>query len=146
MSSSSKRNNRPTNATTDHELPSSPWMWVMNAGLLLIVAGTALPLFNVDSSAFRYIYTAGALIALIGRIFSPRYKGSIFRVRRLHHISFWSCVIFCVGAFFMWYGGRGTTDWLAFTLAGGILQIYASVMITRTIEKEAARKDSGKKK
>lgn len=146
MSSSSKRNNRPTSPASDFEMPSSPWLWVMNAGLLLIVAGTALPLFNVDSTAFRYIYTAGAVIALVGRIFSPRYKGSIFRVRRLYHISFWSCVIFCVGAFFMWYGGRDTTDWLAFTLAGGILQVYASVMIPRAIEKEASRRDSENKK
>lgn len=119
----------------DFTIPSSPWLWVMNLGLLLIVAGTALPLFRIDGALFRYIYSAGAVLALIGRLLAPSYKGSVIRVRRLARIEFWSCIVFCVGAFFMWYYPQ-RTDWLAFTLAGGALQIYSSLMTSFTLSKE----------
>lgn len=123
------------NDNKDFTIPSSPWLWVMNLGLLLIVAGTALPLFHIDGTAFRYIYSAGAVLALTGRILAPSYKGSVIRVRRLARIEIWSCVIFCVGAFFMWYT-PGRLDWLAFTLAGGVLQVYSSLMTSFTLSKE----------
>lgn len=122
--------------TDDFTLPASPWLWLMNTGLLLIVAGTALPLLHIEGDMYRYLYTAGALLALIGRIFAPGYKGSILRVRRLGRIELWSCIIFCAGAFFMWYNKTQAKDWLAFTLAGGALQIYTSLMIPRTLSKE----------
>lgn len=124
------------NAKYDFVLPSSPWMWVMNFGLLLIVAGTALPLLNLADNTFRYIYSAGAAIALTGRIAAPSYKGTIIRIVRLSRIEIWSCIAFCVGAFFMWYSPESGRDWLAFTLAGGALQVYTSLMIPRTMRRE----------
>ena len=73
-----------TNNDKDFTIPSSPWLWVMNIGLLLILAGTAMPLLraNFDSDIFRYIYSAGAALAFIGRLVAPSYKGSVLRVRR----------------------------------------------------------------
>ena len=38
---------------------------------------------------------------------------------------------FLAGAVFMFIPSAGKTDWLAFTLAGGLLTIYTSVMIPR---------------
>ncbi len=35
----------------------------------------------------------------------------------------------------MWYEGARPMDWLAFTLAGGVLQIYTSIMIPREAAK-----------
>lgn len=123
------------NDNKDFTIPSSPWLWVMNLGLLLIVAGTALPLFRLEGTMFRYIYSAGAALALVGRLLAPSYKGSGIRVRRLARIEIWSCIIFCVGAFFMWYTPE-RLDWLAFTLAGGVLQVYSSLMTSFTLTKE----------
>lgn len=108
----------------------------MNLGLLLIVAGTALPLIRLDGILFRYIYSAGAIIALGARIAAPAYKGTIIRVIRLGRIEMWSCIAFCIAAFFMWYQPNTARDWLAFTLAGGALQIYTSLMIPATLRKE----------
>ena len=36
----------------------------------------------------------------------------------------------------MFYEAAGPRDWIAFTLAGGAIQIYTSIMIPRTIAKE----------
>ena len=128
----------------DFTIPSSPWLWLMNAGLLLIVAGTVLPLLRIEGSLFRWLYSAGAVIALIGRVLAPSYKGSVLRVRRLARIELWSCVIFCAGAFFMWYTPE-RLDWLAFTLSGGVLQVYSSLMSAHTLNKELRAREKSQK-
>ena len=85
----------------------------MNAGLLLILAATALPLLMIGGETYKWIYAAGAICALVGRL--------------------------CAGAFFIFYAGDTSRDWIAFTLAGAILQIYTSIMIPRAIRREAGR-------
>ena len=133
------------NNNKDFTIPSSPWLWVMNIGLLLILTGTAIPLLQAsfDNNLFRYLFSAGAALAFIGRLIAPSYKGSVLRVRRLARIELWSCVAFCVGAFFMWYTPE-RLDWLAFTLAGGVLQIYSSLMSAYSLRKELRRRNSNR--
>ena len=121
--------------------PSAFILLMITISMLLIVAGTVLPLFNHGGILFKYIYAIGALLLLIGRLLTP-YKGDDLRVKRLYRIETWSAIFFCVAVFFMFYEGAGRTDWLAFTLAGGIIQIYTSIMIPRAIAK-AAQKQKG---
>ena len=121
--------------------PSAFILLMITISMLLIVAGTILPLFNTGGILFKYIYATGALLLLIGRLLTP-YKGDDLRVKRLYRIETWSAIFFCVAVFFMFYEGAGRTDWLAFTLAGGIIQIYTSIMIPRAIAK-AAQKQKG---
>ena len=121
--------------------PSAFILLMITISMLLIVAGTVLPLFNTGGILFKYIYATGALLLLIGRLLTP-YKGDDLRVKRLYRIETWSAIFFCVAVFFMFYEGVGRTDWLAFTLAGGIIQIYTSIMIPRAIAK-AAQKQKG---
>lgn len=133
------------NNDKDFTIPSSPWLWVMNIGLLLILVGTAMPLLraNFDSNIFRYIFSAGAALAFIGRLIAPSYKGSLLRVRRLARIELWSCIAFCIGAFFMWYTPE-RLDWLAFTLAGGVLQVYSALMSAHTLRKELRKRNANR--
>lgn len=128
--------------TNNTKQPSAFILWMITISMLLIVAGTVLPLFNTGGLLFKYIYATGALLLLIGRLLIP-YKGDDFRIKRLYRIETWSAIFFCVAVFFMFYEGAGRTDWLAFTLAGGIIQIYTSIMIPRAIAK-AAKKQKGK--
>ncbi len=120
--------------------PKKLFMVMITIGLLLIFAGTMMPLFAImpdfssGTDSFKYVYTTGALLLLIGRLLTP-YKGDIFRVKRLSRIEFWSALFFGAAVFFMFYEGAGRTDWLAFTLAGGVLQIYTSIMIPRALAK-----------
>ena len=119
--------------------PRTLWLLAVNIGLLLIVVGTALPLFSINSAVVRCFFSAGALLVVAGRLFSPSTKGLSLRVRRMCRMEIWVGIIFCAGAFFMWYY-PGRMDWLAFTLAGAVLQIYTSVALPRAIAKEKAGK------
>ncbi len=117
--------------------PSALSSWLANIGLLAIAVATLLPIVKIGLDYFRYIYAAGALLTLIGRILSARiYQGMPLRVRRLGRMELWAAIIFGVGTFFLFWHGAGPTDWLAFTLAGAALQSYSSIMLPRTIAKE----------
>lgn len=120
---------------------SPVWSVMTTIGLLLIAAGTLLPILNGRdtiyremSPVFKYIFTAGAAVLLISRL-SNTYKGKILRLKRLHRIEIWSALFFCVAAFFLFYETDTTRNWLAFTLAGAAIQVYSSFMIPRTMRK-----------
>lgn len=110
------------------------FLWFVTIGMLIIAAGTVMPLLMQEGDLFKYVYGGGAVILLIGRIFTT-YKGTNLRLKRLYRIEAWASIFFCVATFFMFYESAGNRDWLAFTLAGGAIQIYTSIMIPRTIAK-----------
>lgn len=128
-------------------MPRQAWLIAVNIGLLLIVIGTALPLFHVLGIPVRVIYSIGALTVLVGRLFAPSVKGVSLRVRRLCRLEIWVGIIFCAGAFFMWYMPQ-RMDWMAFTLAGAAVQVYVSMAVPKALarEKEAEKSQSVKKK
>ena len=68
------------------------------------------------------------MILLAGKLIAPALKDAPLRLRRLVRMEVWAALIFVVGAVFMFLPG---TDWIAFTLAGGLLTIYTSIMIPR---------------
>lgn len=120
--------------------PNAIFFWLITIGMLLIAIGTIMPLLpqslqSDNADTFKYVYGAGAIMLLIGRLFTS-YKGSHIRLKRLYRIEGWSAIFFCVAVFFMFYEGAGNRDWLAFTLAGGVIQIYTSIMIPRIIAKD----------
>lgn len=108
---------------------------VVYAGLILLCIGVLMPIAGLGYVVARWIFAAGALISLIGR-FMNRYEGKSLRIKRLYRIEMWSSIFFCVAAFFMFYRGAGPTDWLAFTIAGGLILVYTSIMIPRVAKKE----------
>lgn len=101
-------------------------------GLALILLATAVPFVLMGSSwadpAYKYVYAAGALLLLVARLFSP-FRGSDMRLKRLHRIEAWSAVFFCAAAVFLFYPGASLRDWIAFTLAGAIIQVITSIAI-----------------
>lgn len=116
--------------------PSRIWLILTTLGMLLIVVGTLLPVFGnfFYGSAYKYVYTSGAALLLICRIFT-KYTGKHDRIRRLYRLESWSAIFFCVAAFFMFYEPLAARDWLAFTLAGGAVQVYTSIMIPLTVKR-----------
>ncbi len=109
--------------------------------LLIILIATIVPFFlmNVEwaQAAYPYVYSAGALILLVARLFSP-YRGTDMRLKRLHRIESWSAIFFCVAAFFLFYPASQLRDWIAFTLAGAAIQVFTSIAIPNQ-ERKAAR-------
>lgn len=86
------------------------------------------------SDIARIVFSAGALVTLVVRILTRPGDDVPLRQRRLLRLQVWSALFFCVAAFFMWYS-RTTTDWLAFTLAGGLVQAYVSIALVLYIRK-----------
>ncbi|MDE5836388.1 MAG: hypothetical protein K2H50_05235 [Paramuribaculum sp.] len=112
--------------------------FVAITGLLLVMVAAVLPLTGNRGDVFRYIYTAGALLVLVGRLFN-RCPSNSLRVKRLYRLEVWAGVVFCVGAFFLFYPSAGATDWMAFTLAGGVIEAYASLTIPRAQASEGKK-------
>lgn len=100
--------------------------------LIVIFAATLVPFFLMGNTAareaFPYVYSAGALGLLAVRLFTP-YRGKDMRLKRWHRIESWTAIIFCTAAFFLFYNPHQLRDWLAFTLAGAVLQAITSIVI-----------------
>lgn len=119
--------------------PKTLWVVVATIGLLVIAIGTLLPIFGASQGSpivgwWKYVYAAGALMFLLGKLFTP-YRGTHPRIKRLYRIESWSAVFFCVAAFFLFLGDSMRDVW-AFTLAGGALLIFTTIAIPRTVKKE----------
>lgn len=102
-------------------------------GLVAIAAGVLIPILtnNPFGTTFRYIYSAGALLTLLARLFEPApAAGTPVRIKRLLRLESWSSLLFCVAAFFAFYSAPQLRDWLAFTLAGAAIQIYSSIALS----------------
>lgn len=97
-------------------------------GMTAIVIGLIMPLFTGPQDAvFRWVFGAGAVLNLVGRLFSP-YTGSNIRVKRLVRIELWAALFFCVATYFMFHGTQ-PSEWIVFVLAGGAILTYTSIMI-----------------
>lgn len=100
--------------------------------LLVIFLATLVPFLLMDNvvarEIFPYVYSAGALALLLVRLFTP-FKGTDLKLKGWHRIESWTAIIFCVAAFFLFYNPHQLRDWLAFTLAGAVLQAITSIAI-----------------
>lgn len=104
-------------------------------GLCILAVGIVVPLFEGGvSDVSRIIFSVGACFCLVGRILARPDDSQPLRLRRLLRLQIWSGIFFCVAAFLMWYS-RMTTDWLAFTLTGGLVQAYVSIAVNLYIRK-----------
>lgn len=135
----SKKNRSVSPSSKPSFMPRQAWLIAVNIGLLLIVIGTALPLFHVTGIVPGILYAAGAAMVLVGRLFAPKHKNASLRVRRLARLEIWVGLIFCTGAFFIFYT-PDRMDWLAFTLAGAAVQIYVSLAMPRAQAKDTEYK------
>ncbi|MBQ0069982.1 MAG: hypothetical protein KBT09_09570 [Bacteroidales bacterium] len=106
----------------------------ISAGLLIMLVMAVMPLLNINEEWMRWVYAAGAALVLVVRL-TQRYKGKNLRIRRLYVMQVMAAVMFCLSAFLTYYS-TGTTDWIAFLMAGSVLQIYASFVIDKEKEKE----------
>ena len=139
-------NSNKTKAMTREELfgrdPSTAMIILYTVGLLCIGVATLIPILHGSFAFewFRYLYAAGAVMVVVGRLFSP-YTGKHTRMKRLRRMESWSSIIFCVAAFFLFYDNGNNRDWLAFTMAGAAVQIIATILMTRVAAKELKKKD-----
>ncbi len=118
---------------------------------LLLLITAAMPIFGMAGDWAKYVFAFGAVLALAER-FTERYKGKNLRIRRLYRMGKVSAMFYCVSAFFQFSTilntnmgqSWGNRDWLAFLLAGALLQIYASFAIQHEENKEKKKNQIGK--
>lgn len=118
-------------------------IWGANTGMIVILVAAALPLLRLGGDAWRYIFAAGAAIVLVCRILQPK-DAPTLRARRLKKMEMWSGIIWAVGVFFIFYPKAGATDWLAFFLAGGVLEAYASLALPSALRAEDKNNKGGR--
>lgn len=119
--------------TQEHRIAASNVM--VSVGLLVMVVMAIMPLLNVNQQWMRGAFAAGAVIVLVGRALGLRNDVTL-RVKRLYHLLVTSAILYCGSAAMMFYS-RGTNDWVAFLLAGLMMQLYASWMIDRESRKSS---------
>lgn len=124
---------------------------VSTFGLLLVAVGLVAPFASMGSSvwmvAFKWIFCSGALIYTIARVVSAMGRDESFRVRRLRRMEAWAGIAFCIAAFFWFYNTRAfngvaltfrmLNETIMFTLAGALIQIISSWMLSSALRKEA---------
>lgn len=106
------------------------------AGLLIMVVTAIMPLLvnhNINFELMRWLYNGGAIIVLIGRLIDI-YRGPSLRLKRLHLILVFSALLYCASGSMMFIY-QGTNNWIAFLLAGLLVQSYASWQIERVQKK-----------
>lgn len=135
---------RYTLAEMQGEPPKGVFMALALVGLVVICIAALLPVVAMNWAPgllpwWKWVYAAGALLFLVGKLFCP-YRGTHPRIRRLYRIESWSAVFFCVAAFFLFYNDGSLRDVWAFTLAGGALLIFTTIAIPHTIRKELRKK------
>ena len=110
-------------------------LWGTNLGMLVLLVAGMLPLLRISAvpGLWRWLYAAGAAIVLVCRIFQPN-DAPTMRARRLKRMEFWSGVVWATGVFFVFYPQAGATDWLAFFMAGGVLEAYASLAMPAALK------------
>ena len=105
-------------------------------GLIMMIVMAITPLLvnhNINLELMKWVFTAGAFIVLTGRLIGM-YRGSSLRIKRLHGILVFSALLFCASAS-MLFIFQGTNNWIAFLMAGLLVQLYASWMIDRESKK-----------
>lgn len=123
---------------------------VSTLGLLLIAAGLVVPFAAVDSlvtvAVCRWIFAAGAVTYTVARLINVNEPSDSLRLRRLRRMEMWAGFCFVVAAAFWFYNSHRfagiafslpvMNNTIAFTLAGAVIQVVASWMISARAKKE----------
>lgn len=120
-------------------------------GLILIAAGLVAPFAAIENSmaieVCKWIFAAGALVYTIARMINVNAPGDSLRLRRLRRMEMWAGFCFVAAAGLWFYNAHRfagiifslpvMNNTIVFTLAGAVIQVVASWMISAQAKKEA---------
>ena len=98
--------------------------------ILLIAA--VVPMFMKTLPAWqRWLLAAGAAGTLVAQFLIPS-PGDDIRTRRLARMNVWAAIVYCLAAYCRFSSNFDMQrSWVAFLLAGAVLQIYATLMLSK---------------
>lgn len=103
-------------------------------GMTVLMLAALLPIFGLKWEWLRYAYAAGALFTLVAQVLTPN-VGNDMRTRRLARMGVWASVLYCVSAACLFiHDASMQQSWVAFLLAGAVLQIYSTLMLSRALK------------
>lgn len=118
-------------------------------GLLFVALGMIGPLVSFQYAfwpgVFKWIYAAGAVLYTVARIVASGDPKDTLRVKRLRRMEMWAGFAFCIGAFFWFYNEsrfygffslQVVSETITFTLAGALIQIVSSWMLSSALRKQ----------
>ncbi len=119
-------------------------------GLLLIAVGLVAPFAAVDNiptiTICRWIFTAGAVTYTVARMVDVNFPSDSVRMRRLRRMEMWAGFCFLVASGFWFYNTHRfagivfslpvMNNTIVFTLAGAMIQVIASWMISAQGKKD----------
>lgn len=119
-------------------------------GLLLVAVGLVVPFAATDNSLIiticRWVYAAGAVIYTVARMVNVNDPSDSTRLRRLRRMEMWAGFCFIAAAGFWFYNTHRfagiifslpvMNNTIVFTLAGAMIQVVASWMISAQGKKE----------
>lgn len=123
-------------------------------GLLLVCIALVAPFAGFGNmeilSAFKWVYSAGALIYTVARMVNVNDPADSMRLRRLRRLEFWAGMAFIMATAFWFYEEKHLGAYsgplavmrntIMFTLAGAAIQVIASWMIVSCTKKEQGKK------
>ena len=119
-------------------------------GLFFLALSLVVPFAQLGNGAFqgafKWVFAAAALLYTGARLIPVNAPDDSLRLKRMRRLEVWAGILFCVAAFFWFYksarlGEFGFSlalihDTILFTLAGAVIQIIASWMISYRMKKE----------
>ena len=99
--------------------------------MLTLLVTALLPILGFKWDWLRYAFAAGAFFTLVAQVLTPAPDGG-FRERRLARMNVWSAILYCVSTACLFiHDASMQKSWVAFLLAGAVLQIYATLMLSK---------------
>ena len=100
--------------------------------MTVLFAAAVIPLFITPMPSWqRYLLAAGAAGTLVAQFFIPSPSDEL-RIKRLSRMNVWAAIAYCVGAYCLFSSNIDMQrSWVAFLLAGAVLQIYATFMLSK---------------
>lgn len=117
---------------------------VIGVAMTIMLISALIPILMIDVEwveFLRYTFAFGAALTFLARVTEKNDMPNL-RVRRLHRMEGMAAMLYCVSAFLVLYSDRnfGGHDWIAFLLAGAVLQCYASFVIQYEEKKQEKKK------
>lgn len=104
---------------------------ILCVAMLTLLITAILPILGYKWDWLRYAFAAGALLTLVAQVLTPSPSKEL-RTRRLARMNVWSAVLYCVSAGCLFVKDPTMQQsWVAFLLAGAVLQLYATLMMKK---------------
>ena len=110
--------------------------------MTLLLAAAVVPLFITPMPAWqRWLMADGAVGTLVAQFLIPSPSDEI-RIKRLSRMNIMAGIVYCIAAYCRFSSNFDMQrSWVAFLLAGAVIQIYATLMLSKLTNDKKSKKE-----